>query len=373
MLAPVRRVVFVNRYFHPDHSATSQIASDLAFHLAARGWEVAAVTSRQRYDDPRARLESGTEHGVLIERVWSTRFGRAGLAGRALDYATFYLSAFLALLGHRRAVVVAMTDPPLMSVIAAVASKRVVNWVQDLFPEVAESLGIRAPRLLRVLRDWSLRRARVNVVLGDLMAERVPNAVVIHNFADAGLAPQPRPAGDAFVVGYSGNLGRAHEFETIMGAMQRLPEVRFLFTGGGAQLDVMKRTAGANATFRPYATREELSASLSAADAHLVSLKPSLEGMIVPSKFYGVLAVGRPVLFVGARDGELARIIDEHHCGMAIETGDVDGLVNAIRKLAGDRAEAAAMGHRGRELYLARFAPHHAFATWERVLEEVSS
>jgi glycosyltransferase involved in cell wall biosynthesis len=367
----------VNRYFHPDHSATSQIASDLAFHLAARGWEVAAITSRQKYDDARARLRSGMANGVRVERVWSTRFGRAGLFGRALDYLSFYASAFVALLRHRDAVVIAMTDPPLMSVLAAIASRRVVNWVQDLFPEVAESLGIRAPRVLGRLRDWSLRRARRNVVLGDLMAARVPNAVVIHNFADADLAPQPRMSdvafGDAFVVGYSGNLGRAHDFDTILGAMRQLPDVQFLFTGGGAQLDAVKRAAGANATFRPYAPREELSAALSAADAHLVSLKPSLEGLIVPSKFYGVLAVGRPVIFVGARDGELARIIEAHRCGIVVAMGDVDGLTNAIRTLANDRAEAAAMGHRGRELYLQHFAPHHAFAAWERVLAEVAS
>lgn len=367
----MRSVVFVNRYFHPDHSATSQIASDLAFHLASRGWEVAAVTGRQRYDDAGARLESGVANGVRVVRVWSTRFGRAGLAGRAVDYLTFYLSAFFELLRHRRSVVIAMTDPPLTSVLAAVASKRVVNWVQDLFPEVAESLGIRVPRVVRRLRDWSLRRARANVVLGDLMAARVPKATIIHNFADADLAPQPRPAGDAFVVGYSGNLGRAHEFETIMGAMQRLPDVRFLFTGAGAQLEAVKRAAGANASFRPYAPREQLSASLSAADAHLVSLKPALEGLVLPSKFYGVLAVGRPVIFVGSRDGELARIIDAHRCGVVVEMGDVDGLTNAIRMLANDRAEAQAMGRRGRELYLGRFAPHHAFAAWERVLERV--
>lgn len=369
----VRRVFFVNRYFHPDHSATSQIASDLAFHLAARGWEVGAITSRQSYDDARARLQSGSAHGVQIERVWSTRFGRAGLLGRAIDYVTFYASAFAALLRHRDAVVVAMTDPPLTSVLAAIASRRVVNWVQDLFPEVAESLGIRTPRILRSLRDWSLRRARANVVLGEQMAARVPKAIVIHNFADADLAPQPRTSGDAFVVGYSGNLGRAHDFDTIVGAMQRLPDVQFLFTGGGAQLESVKRAAGANATFRPYAPREQLSAALSAADAHLVSLKPSLEGLIVPSKFYGVLAVGRPVIFVGARDGELARIIDAHRCGIVVAMGDVDGLTNAIRTLADDRAEAAAMGHRGRELYLQRFAPHHAFAAWERVLTEAAA
>lgn len=365
------RVVFVNRYFHPDHSATSQIASDLAFHLASRGWNVAAITSRQRYDDANARLQSETANGVHIERVWSTRFGRAGLFGRAIDYLTFYASAFFAILRHRDSVVIAMTDPPLISVVASVAAKRVVNWVQDLFPEVAESLGIRAPRVLRTLRDWSLRRARANVVLGELMAQRVPNAVIIHNWADAALAPGA--TGSSFVVGYSGNLGRAHDFDTIVAAMHRLPDVQFLFTGAGAQLDAVKRAAGANATFGPYAPREELSASLSAADVHLVSLKPSLEGLIVPSKFYGVLAVGRPVIFIGARDGELARIIDARRCGIVVAMGDVEGLTNAIRSLANDREEAAAMGRRGRELYLERFAPEHAFAAWERVLAEAAS
>jgi glycosyltransferase involved in cell wall biosynthesis len=365
------RVLLVNRYFHPDHSATSQIASDLAFHLASRGHDVTAVTSRQRYDDARARLAPHDDaRGVRIRRVWSTRFGRAGLFGRALDYVTFYASAFFAMLRARDAIIIAMTDPPLLSVVAALANGRVVNWVQDLFPEVAEALGIRAPRALRRLRDWSLRRARANVVLGDLMAARVPNAVVIHNWADAGLQPIAHDQ-SPFAVGYSGNLGRAHEFETILAATRLLPDIRFVFTGGGAQLDAVQRAAGENVEFRGYAPREQLSASLSSVDAHLVSLQPSLEGLIVPSKFYGILAVARPVLFIGARDGELARLIDAHRCGFVVEPGDAGALAHAIRTLAGNRDAAAEMGRRGRALYLARFAPEHAFAAWEAVLERV--
>jgi len=368
------RVVFVNRYFHPDHSATSQIASDLAFHLASRGWEVVAITSRQRYDDARAMLAAREEaNGVRIVRVWSTRFGRAGLFGRAIDYATFYFSAFFAIRSQGRdAVVVPMTDPPLMSVIAAAAAPRVVNWVQDLFPEVAEGLGIRVPRFVRKLRDWSLHRAKRNVVLGERMAARVPNAIVIHNWADAALQPLPRED-SSFVVGYSGNFGRAHEFDTILDASQRLPHLRFQFIGGGAKLDDVKRRAGANATFLPYQPREALSRSLSAADVHLVSLQPQLEGLIVPSKFYGVLAVGRPVVFIGARDGELARILDEYRCGIVVEPGDVEGLTRALTALESDRASAAEMGRRGLEAYRAHFAPQHAFAAWERVLAEAAS
>jgi glycosyltransferase involved in cell wall biosynthesis len=389
----MRRVVFVNRYFHPDHSATSQMVSDLAFHLAERGWEVGAITSRQRYDDAAAKLaarevaphpasghplpagrgEGLGVRGVQIQRVWSTRFGRSWLPGRAIDYLTFYWSAFLAMRRERNAVIVAMTDPPLLSFVAALASKRVVNWSQDVFPEVATALGVKAPSVLRKLRDWSLRRARTNVVLSDGMAKRLnaPRTEVQHNWADASLRPHPR-ADEQFTVAYSGNLGRAHEFETIVGAIRALPDVQFVFTGGGAQLAAVREATRElpNVRFRPYAPREQLGESLSAADAHFVTLQPALDGLIVPSKFYGILAVARPVLCIGA--GELAEMVREHGIGIAIAPGDVTELVNGIRELAADRAKANEMGSRGRALYEQRFAPNVAMANWERILEEAA-
>jgi colanic acid biosynthesis glycosyl transferase WcaI len=372
-----RRVLFVNRYFHPDHSATSQMLSDLAFHLAERGRNVVVVTSRQRYDDARASLPPREMiRGVDVRRVWSTRFGRGFLPGRAVDYATFYISAFFALLRNasRDSTVVALTDPPLISVVAALAAMlrgaALINWTQDLFPEVAEALGMRALRVLRGVRNWSLRRARTNVALGDSMAARLPNAVVIHNWADAALRPVDI-AHDRFVGGYSGNLGRAHDAKTMLDAIRKLRDddtIEFVITGGGAQLDAIRAERLPNVRFAGYAPREALSESLSAADAHLVTLLPSLEGLIVPSKFYGVLAVARPVLFAGAVDGDLARIIRENDCGFVIAEGDSDELVRRIRELAGDRGRARAMGLRGRKLYEERFAPHIALAAWERIV-----
>ena len=342
------------------------MASDLAFHLAARGVGVEVITSRQRYDDASAKLPPReVARGVTITRIATTRFGRAFLPGRAVDYLTFYLNAWREIRRRRDAVIVAMTDPPLLSVIAALGSKRVVNWVQDLFPEVGEALGLGALKFLRPIRNWSLRKAKRNVVLGELMARRVPNARVIHNWADAALEPKAKP--EAFTVGYSGNLGRAHEVDTMLAAMRMLPEVKFAITGGGAQLGRLKAAAPANVEFRPYAPREKLSESLSSVDAHLVSLQPSLEGLIVPSKFYGILAVARPVIFIGAKDGELARLIDEHGLGFVVAPGDAEGLVHAIRNIDPE------MGRRGRALYLARFAPQHAFAAWEEVLREAAS
>lgn len=351
--------------------------SDLAFHLAARGWTVSVVTSRQRYDDARAKLPAReTIGGVDVRRVWSTRFGRGFLPSRAIDYATFYISAFFALLrgAARGSTIVALTDPPLISVVAALAAMprgaRLINWTQDLFPEVAEALGMRALRVLRSVRDWSLRRAHTNVALGDSMAARLPNAIVIHNWADAALHPVD-VVHDRFIVGYSGNLGRAHDAQTMLAAIRELRDdagIEFVITGGGAQLDAIRAQRLPNVRFAGYAPREQLSESLSAADAHLVTLLPALEGLIVPSKFYGVLAVARPVLFVGAADGDLARIIRTCDCGFVIEPGQSDALAAIIRELADDRDRARAMGLRGRRLYEEKFAPQLALTAWERLL-----
>jgi glycosyltransferase involved in cell wall biosynthesis len=353
------------------------MATDLAAHLASRGWDVEAITSRLRYDDPTSPLDAaGQVGGVRITRIPTTRFGRRVLVGRLVDYATFYLSAFFAMLrrARRGTIVVAMTDPPLLSVVAAAAvtlrGATLVNWLHDLYPEVAEALGLRATRVLRGLRNWSLRRAKTNVVLGDRMAVRVPNAIVRHNWADAGLHPIARDAHAPFTVAYSGNLGRAHDVATIASAIRALPDVRFVFTGSGARWNEVPRTA--NVETRAFAPREKLSESLADADVHLVSLQPALEGLIVPSKFYGVLAAARPMIFIGAADGELARIIDTHRCGIVVAAGDADALVRAIRELAADRRRAEAMGQRGRALYLAEFAPERALPAWERILEEAS-
>jgi Glycosyltransferase len=172
---------------------------------------------------------------------------------------------------------------------------------------------------------------------------------VQHNWADARLHPVAAAENslrrawfpsDPFVVEYSGNFGRAHEARTLVSAIEKLredPAIAFLFVGGGAQLQSIRDGAKANVRFEPYQPIERLSESLSAGDLHIVTLRHEMEGLIVPSKFYGILAVGRPVLFVGAPDGELAAMIDGIGCGGVVAEGDVEGLVGWIRRLAGDR------------------------------------
>jgi glycosyltransferase involved in cell wall biosynthesis len=283
-------------------------------------------------------------------------------------------------------VVLALTDPPLISVIAALAARlrgaRLVNWVQDLFPEVAEGLGVlRQHRLLRGLSHWSLRRAETIVALSEAMAMRIgTRAAVRHNWAAADLQPIPREVnrlreewnlGSRFVVAYSGNLGRAHDAATLVGAIRLLSNdnrIAFLMIGSGARLDDVRAAGGDHVQFRPYQPRERLSESLSAGDVHIVSLQPQLEGLIVPSKIYGVMAVGRPVIYIGDADSDLARMIVDHDFGVAVSPGDSATLARVIRKFADDPAMAEEMGRRGHALYLSRFSPDRALAEWEQIL-----
>jgi colanic acid biosynthesis glycosyl transferase WcaI len=399
------RVVFLNRYFFPDHSATSQLLTDLSFYLAGRGHEVHIIASRQLYDAPDAKL-TGYEvvQGVYVHRVWTSRFGRKKLLGRSADYLSFYLTAAFKLywVSDSHTVVVAKTDPPLISIpvsmVVVLRRSCLVNWLQDVFPEVAVELGVKALAgkigvWVRALRNASLRAARMSVVIGEGMAHRIQscgvdadNIRVIANWVDGQAITPVLPNSNSlrlnwglsgkFVVMYSGNMGRAHEFETILDAaalLQSDARFVFLFVGGGNQLGPLGSAVTSrglnNVQFKPYQAREQLGLSLSVGEVHLISLRPELEGLIVPSKFYGILAAGRPVVFIGAVDGELALQITRADCGLVVKQGDAKGLADGLVRLAGSSDVCERMGQNGRRLFDAKLNQTQSMADWEKTLE----
>jgi colanic acid biosynthesis glycosyl transferase WcaI len=399
----VARIILINRYFWPDESATSQLVTDLATDLAASGWEVEAVTSRQRIDDPAAALPAAEVcRGVRVHRVATSRFGRGSLVGRAIDYLTFYVAAAVTLVRRVRPgdILIAKTDPPLVGLLAvsigAVKGATAIHWWQDVYPEVAEQLGVgaalRLRRPLRALRNWLAGRAVRNVVIGRcmrdyLVAQGVPAAsiVVIPNWVEDAAIRPVRAADNVlrrdwglagrFVVGYSGNLGLGHEFEALLGAARLLadrPEVVFLFIGAGARRAALEARCAelglGNVVFRPFQPRAQLPQSLGVPDLHLVSLRAGLEGLIVPSKFYGALAAGRPVLFIGPAASEVARAIGEWQCGFAVPDATPEALAALIAGCVDDPARVAAMGERARRAIDTRYGRAAALRAWREVL-----
>lgn len=400
------RVVFANRFYHPDHSATSQMLTDVAQGLAAKGWDVTVLTSRLSYDDPAINYPARDQHeGVRIVRVATTRFGRANLAGRALDYLSFYVTSFFSLLAQARRgdIVVIKTDPPLLSVPLGLAARlkgaKRINWLQDIFPEAAAELGLKiargpAGKIAGYFRDLSLRRADLNVVIGPRMAIRVAGFGVpasriceIQNFCDDEAIRPIDPADnllraswgftrDDFVVGYSGNLGRAHDLSTFLDAAELLREhedIKFLFVGGGHLRTLLgdearKRNLTSIVT-RPYQPRSHLAQSLSAPDVHWVSLLPSLEGLILPSKLYGIAAAGRPLIMVGDTSGDIGLWADRHQFGAAVEIGAAADFAQTIAALKRDKARTQKMGSNARAFLDSHARRETIFELWSDTLQ----
>lgn len=403
------RLIFANRFYAPDHSATAQMLTDVAEGLAAKDWDVTILTSRLSYDDPAASyVPKEDREGVRVLRVATTGFGRSNLIGRAFDYLSFYASSFFRLLRIARKgdIVIIKTDPPLLSVPLGFAARlkgaKRVNWLQDIFPETAAELGLtiaRGPvgKLLAGIRNHSLRRADLNVVIGPRMGERVKGFGVdpariteIQNFCDdeaiRPIAREDNPLRAAwgytdkdFVVGYSGNLGRAHDLGTFLGAAELLkdrPDIKFLFIGGGhLRRQLEEEAARRNLTSihtRPYQPREQLALSLSVPDIHWVSLQPRLEGLILPSKLYGIAAAGRPLIMVGDPDGDIARWAFEHQFGFVVVPGDFASFSEAVISLASDRVRLENMGQSSKRFISKAGNRTRSVINWHQCLRKLS-
>jgi len=355
-------VSFVNRVYPPASGATGALLAELGPALVDRGWRVTVLTGPAE-GAPASEI---TDAGVHVERVGALSFTRESTWRRGLAYASLF-PAFLARALRIPApdVFVTKTDPPMLKVLGPILARltgaRVVHWAQDLYPEVAAEVGVIAndglpARALRRLSTASLRGHAHVVAVGRCMQERLirdrglaaDRVSVVPNWPPAAVDPVPHDGNafraehdldDRFVVMYSGNMGLAHPFDAVLDAAAALaaerPEVLFLLVGEGPRKAALRRQvrrrALSNVRFLPFQPRERLDQSLSAADLHLVTMRPELEGLVVPSKLYGALGAGRPALFLGPPGSEAARVVGEHDCGDVLPTPSGGALADAIR------------------------------------------
>jgi colanic acid biosynthesis glycosyl transferase WcaI len=381
------RLCFFNRSYWPDQAATGQLLTELAEDLVARhGCEVSVVVGRPLHGVNGQQgslwpVRTEERKGVRILRANGTVFSRHRFAGRASNYLTYFASAFAASWGiGPQDVVVSLTDPPILGLAALQAARRAgarfVFLCEDVFPEVAILLddfrNETVNRTLDRVNRYLLREADAVVALGDRMKRRLveekgadPDRVrVIHNWADCeAIAPRSKDnafarahgLSDRFVLMHSGNVGLSQNLDLLVEAAARLTSREQLvvaIVGDGARRqplqEMVARRGLTNIRFFPYQPKEQLDESFATADAFLVSLKPGLEGYIVPSKVYGILASGRP--FVAAVDPscEAAVIAREHHCGTIAPPGEPDVLASSIAALCDDPAGAQTMGENAR-------------------------
>lgn len=383
-----RLVLFVNMYFDPSIAATAQHLSDLVRHLAACRWAVEVLCSNKLYENTSIRLPSFERAaGIRVRRLPLRFFARSG-AFRALAYLEFLCRVLLhVLLCRRPDVCVTMTTPPFLVLAGAVLRVRGcrhMHWSLDLYPEAARALGTLGRLgafLFARLRNLAWRLCDRIVALGPLMAENISKTGfperkvrIVSAWARADDVRSEPPPDGRFVLLYSGNMGRAHEFRTVLRAVRELPGVEFAFVGGGPRRGEIERAANElpNVSLRPPVPRKQIGRLFASASAQLVTLDPRADGLLVPSKMFGAMASGRPLVLVASARNELAQELEGGGFGFRVEPGDAEGLVSAIRKLAGDRKLAREMGRKARAAFLRRYELSVCTEAFADVLAELA-
>lgn len=400
------RILAINQFYPPDHSATSQLLGELCEDLVRGGDEVSVIASQGTYLGTERLPPREERAGVTVVRPWASSLGKATKLHRMGDYLSFWVTGILAAVrAERPDVLLTLTTPPMIAAgavgVGLLRGIPVVSWVQDVYPEVAAAFGVlseRGPayRALHTLAAATHRGTSRIVALSEGMAERLATqgapagrVRVVQNWADGRLIrPVDRTANpfrkehalsDRFVVMYSGNLGQGHDVATFLDAARllaaRRPDALVLFVGEGNRRAEAERLAAGlgNVRFLPHQPKERLAESLSAADVHLISLQEGLEGLLVPSKLYGALASGRPVCYVGPAACEVARVVRRSNVGWEGRPGDAEGLARALGDFAADPARWERAGRGARELFSAELDRPHAVRRWREVLAEAAA
>jgi glycosyltransferase involved in cell wall biosynthesis len=365
------KILIVNQFFWPDVAATGQLITDLTRHLGSEH-EVTVICSGGSYNSAEATDEPPP---VKIIRVPGPRY-RPGALARLLSYVTFFLGA----LWHefrvpRQDVVVTMTTPPLLAIggtlVKLFRGSRHYVWEMDLFPDAFVALGALSERswVLRILgwiEDSCRLRSDGIIALGPCMRRRliargIPKRLVhvVENWADGrSITAKPFQNDGPIHVLYSGNLGLSHDTDTILNTMRHFrqdPRFLFTFAGGGVKRAEVERACVAegiqNCRFLPYVDRDDMDGLFSQADIGLVTEHPGHIGIVVPSKLYGLMAAGRPVLFIGPRRSTADLVIRRFRCGWQTDPGDWKSVTNLLESLAVNREELRVLGARARSAF----------------------
>ncbi len=395
------RILVLNQYYRPGVEATANLLAELCEELASE-YEITVVTGRVRNRDDLPSEE--TLDGVHVVRTRSTAFDRTKLHLRAANYLTYLAdSVWRAMTLERPDAVVTLTDPPMIGDVGLAVARRfgvpLLVVSEDVFPEIAVELKrLENPVLIRLLREMVglyLRNADRVVAIGETMQVRLQEKgasadriAVIENWVDTErIVPRPRDTDWArehdlvgrFVVMHSGNIGHANDLVTLIRAatfLRDLPDLRIVVIGFGALQTVVQGLAErleVDVTFLPYQPREVLSESLSSADIHYVGLARGLSGFVVPSRAYGIMATGRPMLVSADADSETVRITRDHGCGVVVLPGRPELVAGAIRDAHEGRFDLEAMGVRGRAYVEGQAGRAVAMGRYREVLAELVS
>ena len=401
---PPKKVSIVTQFYPPDYAATGQLIEELVNQLARLGMDIHIFTGQPGYAFQESAAPSvESSENIWIRRSRTSRMWPRRIRGRAFNGLLFCIRAGLHLLksASRGEMLLLTTEPPYLLILGYLAhlcfGAPYVCLLYDLYPDVAVELNV-VPAHHWLVRFWNWlncliwKKASKVIVLSSTMKERITakcpeieeKIAVIHSWADPNwIKPIDKQDNwfahefnfvDKFTVLYSGNMGRCHDMDTILAAAEQLQNepIEFVFIGSGAKrqacIDKARSLNLENCRFLPYQDKSNLPYSLTACDLSLVSVSSGMEGLVAPSKLYGILAAGRPVAVICAAGSYLRQLVSEAHCGKAFDNGDGAGLAEFIRGLAADSHLAKTLGNSGRRYLQSNFTPEIIARQYLKVL-----
>ena len=372
------RVLLLNLYYPPDTSATAKMAQTVVAALADKH-DVTVLCGRPSYDPTERRswrlYQSEQSGRVRIIRAGSFDYARTQMKKRVVNYLSYVLLAVPRALFVPCDVVLAMTDPPFEGIVGAFVAllkrKPYVYNIRDLYPDMALGGSIVKPGLLarvwETLHRWALRRATRVIVLGEDMRNRIlskevtPSAIaVVRDGAEIAANDASAPALDSdvirairgnfrFVLLHAGNLGFYGAWDTLLSGAAALAAdgVGLVFVGDGAQRQRLEAAAAniPNIRFLPFFPAGKVASVLAAADAHLITVKRGLEGVVVPSKMYGILAAGKPIVAVAPRECDVVSLGEARGFSISSDPDDPAAFAQVVRQLSRNPAKLNEMAH----------------------------
>jgi colanic acid biosynthesis glycosyl transferase WcaI len=375
------RILLLNLYYPPDTSATAKMARGVVEALSI-SHSVTVLCGRPSYDPAERRpwrpYQAEIAGRARIIRAGSTDFPRFNMIKRLLNYLSYVVLAIPRSLFVPCDVVVAMTDPPFQGIVGAIVAmlkrKPYVYNIRDLYPDMAVGGSIVEPGMLakiwEQLHRWALRRATRVIVLGEDMCARIiakgvePNRVlVVRDGTEVLPSNTPLPAPDqevvrairgdfSFVLVHAGNLGFYGAWNTLVTAARMLANegVGLVFVGDGAQRSQVEAAAAGsgNVRFLDFFPAGKIPSVLAAADAHVVTIKRGLEGVVAPSKMYVIVAAGKPIVAVAPKETDAVSLGIRRGFAVAADPDRPAEVVCAIRALASDPKKLKTMGEAAR-------------------------
>lgn len=391
-------------FFPPDDVVSAVLFGDLSSGLVERGWDVTAYPCVWNCRLDGARYDSSEEwKGVKIKRVWRPRFRQTSGIGRLCNAAWMIMRwSLLALTARPRPDVLIVGTDPVLSVLVAPVWKRlsrrtaIVHWCFDLYPEAAVADGLLAPdgKVVSVFKRWLAAAYKACTLIADLgpcmrqLLLMYPSRAERETIVPWALEePANNPSfcasertllfGDApLALLYSGSFGRAHSYEDLLSLAERLEGHggRLVFSVRGnreTELRVATRKRNIAIRFVPLASEDRLTDRLACADVLVVTLRTEWTGTVLPSKFFGALSAGRPVLFAGSDDSAIAVWIREYRVGWVLNSENIEWVAAQLIEYAHSPQQKAEMQQRCSDVYQARFSRSIQLDLWNERLNAI--